>query len=526
MTSAMAQADGEAHTRFTAVVVRGATFTGAGYVLTQAITLVSYVILARLAGPAIFGAFAAAWIIVGVGTLLTESGMSAALIQRNDRLEEAAATAVVSTFLAGVALVALAVAFSPLVGLYFGSREIGLLSAALAGVLLLNSLTVVPDALMRRRFSFVRRVVVDPLNALTFGAAGAAALATGMDAWGLVLATYVAGVVRVAAVWIFNWWLPDLRKASFRMWLELASYARHVVVSELLREINGIATTALIGRFIGIAPLGAYRFAWRIATQAVIPVAAASAYVLLPAFARISHDSDRFREAFLRSARLLAVIVFPISLALLPLGEQVVVILLGSPWRTAGPVLAALAGMTAAMPLIGLATEVFKAANRPELLPRLWFVCTLGTLILIAAFLPLGVAGVAGGISIAFLFAAAYGLRNIARVLVLPVRAILAEFWKPALASAVMAGALALFAALVADVDDDPTLVRLGWLSSEVLFGALVYGVLLLKLAPATVADLTHALRTVLRGSSLAQVPQATVAQANPAENARRSLTP
>jgi O-antigen/teichoic acid export membrane protein len=251
------------------------------------------------------------------------------------------------------------------VGLYFSSREIGLLSAALSGVLLVNAATVVPDALMRRRFAYARRIVVDPVNATVYGIAAAVALSLGMEAWGLVFAKYIAGIVRVSTVWIFNRWLPDLRKASFEMWRELASYARHVALSELLREIGGVANTALIGRFLGIAPLGSCQFGWRMATQAAVPLAS-SAYMLLPAFARIAHDRDRFQHAFHRSVRLLLTLVLPASFALLLLGEQVGVTLLGERWREAGRVLTALAGVTLALPLLVLATEVFKAANRPH----------------------------------------------------------------------------------------------------------------------------------------------------------------
>jgi len=253
------------------------------------------------------------------------------------------------------------------VGLYFSSREIGLLSAALSGVLLVNAATVVPDALMRRRFAYARRIVVDPVNATVYGIAAAVALSLGMEAWGLVFATYIAGIVRVSTVWIFNRWLPDLRKASFDMWRELASYARHVALSELLREICGVANTALVGRFLGIAPLGSYQFGWRMATQAAVPLAS-SAYMLLPAFACIARDRDRFQHAFHRSARLLFTLVLAASFALLLLGEQLGVTLLGERWREAGRVLTALAGVTLALPLLVLATEVFKAANRPDLL--------------------------------------------------------------------------------------------------------------------------------------------------------------
>ena len=88
--------------------------------------------------------------------------MSAALIERQDRLEETAATATVATFAAGVALSLLALTLSPIVRFYFHSQDVGLVAAALSGRLLLNAAVVVPDALLLRRFSFLRTNVVDP----------------------------------------------------------------------------------------------------------------------------------------------------------------------------------------------------------------------------------------------------------------------------------------------------------------------------------------------------------------------------
>jgi O-antigen/teichoic acid export membrane protein len=502
--------------RYTSAVVRGASFTGAGYVLTQVLTLASYVVLARLAGPSVFGTFAAAWILVGVTALFAESGMSAALIQRNDRLEEAAATAVISTLAGGIALTAIALAASPLVGLFFHSREIGLLSAALSGVLFLNGATVVPDALMRRRFSFLRRTIVDPLNALVYGVVGAVALLTGMGVWGLVLATYVAGVIRVIAVWILNRWFPDFGRASFAMWRELASYARHVVASEFLREISGVANTALLGRFVGTALLGEYRFGWRMATQAGIPVAAASTYVLLPAFARIAHDLQRFQNAFLRSVRLLAVLMLPISLALVPLGERLTVTLLGSSWGTAGHVLAALAGVTLALPAIALATEVFKAANRPDLLPRVSLLLTLGMIILLVALLPFGVVAVAGGMSAAYLLAAAYAFQQVGRVLTLSPSILCRPLAGPALASAGMAVVLFLFT-LPWGVEDSSMLGRLGWLAASVPLGVAVYASLLRLIAPSAGRELMDAIR-IFRGRNLGPVAAQGTPAAQPLE--------
>ena len=491
------RADSQGQTGLTTTVVRGAGVTGLGNLLTQVLTFASYVVLARLASPEVFGTLAAGWTIVGASSVLVESGMSSALIQRQDRLEEAAATATVATFAAGIGLALLALALSPVVGLFFHSHEVGLVAAALSGMLFLNAATIVPDALLRRRFSFLRRGVVDPIDAVTYGIVGATLLALGLGVWGLVIATYVAGFVRIAAVWLFVRWAPNLRLVSFAMWRDLARFGRHIVASELLRQVRGIANTVLLGRFLGLAPLGEYKFGWRMATQAAIPVTTAGAYVLFPAYARIAEDSERFRAGFLRSLRLVSAFALPVSFALVPLGTQIAVAFLGEPWRLAGHVLAALAGVTAMFPLIILANEVFKAANRPQLVARVSLALTIGMVAGTIALLPLGVTAVAGGMSLAYLLAGAYALGHVARVFALPFKTLGAELSRCGLASAAMAGVLALFAAYVVDVHGEPVFVSLGWLAAEACLGILVYGLVLRILAPATVRELVQALHAL-----------------------------
>ena len=57
----------------------------------------------------------------------------------------------------------------------------------------------------------------------------------------------------------------------------------------------------LVGRSLGTADLGQYRYAYRIASMPSLAVIQVCGYVLFPAFSRISGDGARFREAFLRA---------------------------------------------------------------------------------------------------------------------------------------------------------------------------------------------------------------------------------
>jgi O-antigen/teichoic acid export membrane protein len=484
-------------TELTRTVVGGISVTTLGLVGSRVLTLVSYLVLARLAAPEVFGRFAAGSVLLGVAGIFVESGMLAALIQRRDRLAEAADTAFVSTMLGGAALSLCALAASPLVGLVFSSHEIGLVAAAMSGVLLVGAATVVPDALLQRRFSFLRRVLVDPVGALVFGVTSIVALAYGMGVWALVLGTYASELAQVAASWKASGFRPHLRGASMRMWKELAGYGRHVLAGTFIDHIGLATTTVIVGRLVSTSALGQFRYAQRLGTVPQDLAMNAGSYVLLPAFARISHDQVRFERAFLRSLRWALVAVVPASLLLLPLGRPLVVLLLGDRWRPAGEALMVLSIWSAPRVPASVAAESLKAAGRPDILPPLQLLQTVLAIVFMLALFPLGLIGVAAGLAVASVLAEACTVWRAAKVLRFSGRAVVAAVWPPYVAALPMVAALFAIDRLLVHAERHGVGVGLVLVALEGLLGLAVYIASLAVVARPTVAELAGAVRVV-----------------------------
>src|SRR5207249_6410801 len=167
-------------------------------------------------------------------------------------------------------------------------------AAVMAGTIPVNAAAIVPGALLRRRVSFLF-AFVQPTTSLAYGIAAAVALSAGMGLWGLVLASYATACARVALVWSLARWRPAPRLVSWEMWRSLSAFGRPVVAASFLREVGFTGTTAFVGRAFGAADLGRFRAAQRAVQQANAVVIMGSAYVLLPAFARIARDELGFR---------------------------------------------------------------------------------------------------------------------------------------------------------------------------------------------------------------------------------------
>lgn len=483
--------------------IRGARLALTGYALSRGMMFGVYLVLARLISPADFGHFAAASVFIGVGALFVEGGMMSALIRHRDRLDEAASTAFASLLVSGILMTAIALAGAPLIGAFFKSSQVTRLAAALSGVLFVQAVTIVPDALLQKRFSFMRRVAVDPLGSAAFCAAAIVACANGAGAWGLVLGTYASMVTEMVASWAFAGFRPRPSQVSISMWRELASFARPVLGSSLISRVATQIDVLLLGRLKGASILGQYKNGFRIAQQPADAFVNAGSYVLLPALVRIAHDRERLRDAARELLAAVAAVALPVSLMMLPLGEALAVLLLGPKWRPAGHAVAALCGLLIGRATISVTSEIFKAVGRPNLLVRMHFVslCTMAAFVG-AAVAPFGLVGVGVAVSVSQCVTAAYALHHAGPLTGLRGGDLRRAARGPVLAAAAMLLAMFAFAAAVHPLDYH---VLVAWIlvGAETLIGVGTYIALLLVIDRSRRHE-AHALLAALYGRTRA----------------------
>lgn len=390
-------------------VVKAGTLQVASSLSTQAIAFAGFLVIARLAPPSVFGEYAAASVLLGWTMLLTVAGMQAAVVQRADRIDEAASTALAVNVVGGLLLGLVAAAAGPLVGLFFHSSRVGLAAVVLAGTVPIVALSIVPAALLQRRLAY-RQALIGPLPALVYAVSAAVLLAAGLEVWALVAATYLSASARTTVAWGLAAWRPSFRLVSRAMYRELRRYGRPVFVSEVLRESGRSGSIAVVGRLLGTTQLGQFRYAQQLVNQAVLPIVFGSAHVLLPALSRIRAEEERFAAGVLRALRLLSLVVFPVTLGFAALGEPLAIILFGEDWKGAGPIIAGLAGVGVALVVNSVAEEAFKALGRPWMLPPMHALSATVPIALLVVLAPRG--GLASGlaVSLGLLCVATYAL--------------------------------------------------------------------------------------------------------------------
>ncbi|HKP43755.1 oligosaccharide flippase family protein [Mycobacterium sp.] len=385
------------------VLKRGMGYSAIGVVVCQIVVIVQTIVLGRLLGPQEVGVFTAGSVLTGFLLLFAQSTLAQALIQREDDIEDAANTVLVVTFVTGLLLGIGVLAASPLIGNLFHNARAGQISAASSGLMLLYLCVSVPEALMQRAFRFKQRMIVQPAAKIAFAGVSILFAVLGYGAWAMVVGSYASITTLLVLSWWLAKWRPFRGRFSVRIWREMAVFSLPLLLDNMAYSIRDTFQQVLLGRRLGTADLGQYRYGYQMAGMPAMAIVEIFGYVLFPAFARISANSTRFRDAFLRALGWTWFAALPIGALLVLVGQPVAVLLLGDEWRPAGTAAMAMAGIAVGAALQALGVTAIKGAGRSSLVNWLSALGLGLHLPLIVLLLPFGLVGVGIGLSLTFL---------------------------------------------------------------------------------------------------------------------------
>ena len=454
-------------------------------VLGQVFSVAQTVVLARLLTPTEVGYFAAGSVFTLFVTNFAEGGLRSGLVHREGRLDDAAETVFWATLGTGALMSVLALAAAPLIGLAFDSRVVALVAASMAGSVVLFSLTNVPEALLQRRFSVRRRLIVGPSVAFTFAVVSVALAWRGLGVWSLVIASYASTLTWLVTLWWICEWRPGRGRSSMAMWRELARFGLPLVLGNIGDQVQKAAQTLVTGRALGAASLGLLRYGERIARIPVSALVEISSISLFPAFSRISADEERFRRGYLRSLGLVVVGASLVAAFLIACGEPLVVLVLGEKWRGAGVVLVGMAGLGLGKSLTTVSEEAIKGGGRTALLN--WYTAAelIFSLVLLLALVgPFGLMGVALSISFTAILTGLFVVALARPVVRVSWRQIFATIAPPIVAAVPALGLVAWLEHGVVHADTRGPLTGLGVLTVEGVIFLLLYMVALRLLSP------------------------------------------
>jgi O-antigen/teichoic acid export membrane protein len=375
----------------------------------QFIGFVRSVTLARLLVPADFGLFTMALTIVAAVNALTTIGLDRTIIankfdtrdELKAHLDTVWSAELIRSITAGL-LVSLS-AFP--MARFYGQSQLKVIIPCLACGSLVQGFQNIGLVLLRKESNFGRIFWFDLATNLGGVVLTIALAAVMQNVWALVFGMVLTTTIGTALSYVFHPYRPSVKFERVALTRAL-HFGKFAIVFAVASYVTNMADNIMVGRLIGTAALGNYSLAFNIASAPIVVVVSVSA-VLLPAYAEINLQNPTMLEPALTKAfNLTLITMLMIAVPLFFFADEIVQLLFGAQWTTAGSVLRILALLIPLRGLTLLTSTVFWSANRPR---EVAIVRTLDAVVFVAALYPLisrfGLRGVAWAGVIAYAFA-------------------------------------------------------------------------------------------------------------------------
>ncbi len=271
---------------------RGASVVMFGQGLRILMQIASVAVLARLLTPIDYGLVATVLVIVGVGEIFRDFGLSTAAIQaeRLDRHQQESLFWLNAAIGLGLACVTFAAA--PAVAAVLDQPALGPITRVLALTFLINGMTAQYRADLNRRMKFGSLVAADVIAQAVAFAVAVVWAARGGGYWSLVAQQLAQVTVALALLVTMARWVPGRprRGADIK---PMVRYGRNLVATQLVGYANNNVDTLTIAIRFGPAPLGIYTRGFQLLMSPLNQLRAPTTTVALPVLARLRNDTAR-----------------------------------------------------------------------------------------------------------------------------------------------------------------------------------------------------------------------------------------
>ncbi|MGH9968917.1 MAG: lipopolysaccharide biosynthesis protein [Pyrinomonadaceae bacterium] len=349
-------------------VQSGVSWIVSSSLIGELLRFIRSVVLARLLVPEDFGLFGMALTIVAALNALTTIGLEQTIVatqfDTRDELKAHLNTVWSAEVIRGLVITLLVSASAFPMSRFYSQPQLRVIIPILGLVILVRGFQNIGLVILRKEISFARIFWYELVTNVA-GITLTVALAVVMrNVWALVIGLLLTAALETVLSYVFHSYRPRLtfERIALRRALNLGKFVLAIAIASY---VTTMADNVMVGRLLGTGALGNYSLAYNVASAPISVLVFALGKVLFPAYAEITAQRPKRLElAFTKVFSISSMILLTITVPLFLLAGEIVQLLFGGRWTTAGTVLRILA---LSIPLRGLAliiSTVFFSLNR------------------------------------------------------------------------------------------------------------------------------------------------------------------
>jgi O-antigen/teichoic acid export membrane protein len=314
-------------------LVGGIAWSAASKWSSQILTWASLLIVARVLAPADFGLVGMAAVYLGLAQKFSEFGFGTAIITIRDLTKEQIRQLNSFAVLSGIVGFAVSCLVAIPLGWFFRAPRLPAVVVAMSLAFFLSGFQTVPSSLLQKRLKFRSLSIIETITAVGQSVGTLVLALSGFGYWALVAGSlfgvFVSTGLTVAVC------PSGFARPRYQSIQRAVKFSWEVLLARLAWNFYSDADFLVAGRVLGASALGAYTFAWNLATMPIEKVSTLVGRVT-PAFFSAVQDEDASLRRYLRTlTESLALVTVPATLGLALTAKEFVLLALGDKWTGA-----------------------------------------------------------------------------------------------------------------------------------------------------------------------------------------------
>lgn len=330
------------------------------------VTLILFMVMARVLDPHQLGVFAAATVVLAFVGLFIDQGLSQAIVQRAQITVQQLNTVFLINLGLAVLIYAILWFASPLIAMHLKIPELRDILRVASLAILVSATCFSQQAMLHRNFRYRWLAISTLVATFISGIVGVVFALQGFGTWSLVIQTLLGTVIGAVMLWTQPQWRFsfDLDFAGVR---SLLGYGMKRLGTSLLDFINTRYVELFVAATLGPVALGIYSVGVRIYQALMQALSSAILDVAHSGFSRLAHDPPTLLAAYYKAVTLTVAVAVPIFCLLAAIAPEATVIFFGQRWAGSADVLRPIAFLGAVQVVAYYNGTLFNAIGKPEI---------------------------------------------------------------------------------------------------------------------------------------------------------------
>jgi len=305
-----------------------AFFGQGGYLI---VGLIANIILTRLLSPYEFGQVGIVMFFIVLAKVLTESGLSGAVIRKTEVNEDDYSTVFVFNLVVSIILMVILISLSKTISMIYNDETLQYIIVAASSILFINAFQITQNIKLIRNFNFKKKAIYEFISISISSLIGIFLALKNFGVWSIVVMQISTAIILTSILWFKEGALKSVKfnKNSFK---GLYKFGLNTTLASLLNTFFDNIYQLILGKYFSITETGLYFQGKKLQEIPIGVVNSVSQSVIFSSLSKFQNNINEFNIFYNKIIRVFTVLVGFMCLIIFFYAENIIVTLYGIEW--------------------------------------------------------------------------------------------------------------------------------------------------------------------------------------------------